>query len=153
MARLTASGSELTWDETQRVNHHHRRAMAEAEQGSGERPAMQFLFWSPQQDWQRRLGRALRVSSLRVPFAEQHARSKAVGGSAGHPSDLGAQPVVSLADCHRSPQGCSLPLVRTAPCRPYRRDARDVLFKGRPVPQPSCLIQTPRAALEFSPST
>lgn len=27
---------------------------------------------------------------------------------------------------------------------------RDVLFKGMPVPQPSCLIPTPRAALKFS---
>lgn len=29
----------------------------------------------------------------------------------------------------------------------------DVLFKGRPVPQPSCLIRTPQAAPECSPCT
>ena len=83
-----------------------------------------------------------------APFAERNARSKAVGGSAGCPGALGAQPMVSLADSHRPPQGWFPPLVRTALCLPYRRD---VLFKGRPVAQPGSLIQTPQATLEFSP--
>lgn len=39
-------------------------AGAEAEQGSGERLATQFLFWSHEQDQRCRLGRSWRVSSL-----------------------------------------------------------------------------------------
>lgn len=86
MTRLTALGSELTWDEMQRASHHHQRATAKAEQGLGERPAMQFLFWSPQQDQRRRLGRTLRVSSLsQLPLQSGMHEAKQWGALQGAP--------------------------------------------------------------------
>lgn len=49
-----------------------------------------------------------------LPLQSDMHEAKRRGGSAGHPSSLGAQLMVSLADSHRPPQGWSPPSVRTA---------------------------------------
>lgn len=83
-----ASGSELIRDERQGVSNHLQHAGSEAEQGSRERPAMQFLFWSHQQDQQHRLGRALGVYSLSLMSL---CRATCMKQSTGEPSRASRQ--------------------------------------------------------------
>lgn len=89
----------------------------------------------------------LSLSLSELPFqSDTHEASQPQPGCSG---GLGTQTMVSFADSHYPTQWWSPHSVHSA----LFLTRRDALFKGWPVPQPSCWIQTPRAAPEFFPST
>lgn len=129
-------------------------AGTETEQGSGERLVTQFLFWSHQQDQRCRLGRICRVFfplSLSLSFLSRVTCMKPRNGGLSRVSWWFRYPDHGFF--------CRFPLSHPVMVPSFSVHTalfltrKDALFKGCPVSQPSCLIQTPRAAPEFFPST